>query len=201
VTVLPPGLGNLREDDFSLCGSRELLEVCPIKYYFQCPGCGNDDEFFLLEEQSAGLTYGLLLLGDVLAALLYADATRCRVQCAHCRYIFRRPSLPRTSLSTLATWIIGIIVAFGVLTVLLIGAPELANLLPSSPTLQAAERFISENPKAVLFGLLPMIAALLLVSLVASWASNHAAHANLRKQFQTKPKPYVEPKQTPPTSS
>jgi hypothetical protein len=158
-----------------------------MKYYFQCPACGRDDEFSVPQEESTGLTGLLFLLGDFLPALLYADARRHRVQCAHCGYIFRQPPLPRTSLSIMATWVIGIMVVFGVFALLVIVLPDLADLLPSSPTLQAIEQFISENPKAVLFGLVPMIAVIFLLSVCASWASNHAAHAKLRKQFRTEP--------------
>jgi len=171
-----------------------------MKYYFKCPECGNDDEFSLPREESAGLGFLLLVFGGFISALLYADATRRRVQCARCGYIFRQPPLPRTPLSTMATWVIGIVFLFGVLTSLMIAFPEIVDLLPQSLTLDEIELLISVNPRAVLFGLFPMIAAILLLSVSVSWASNHTAHAELRKQFHTKPKQGVETRPITPTS-
>jgi hypothetical protein len=171
-----------------------------MKYYFECPACRNDEEFSLPREDSAGLTYMLWVWCGFIPALLFADATRHRVQCARCGYIFRQPCLPRTSLSIMAAWVIGIVLLFGTLTILMIGFPEVTDLLPQSLTLQEIELLISDHPRAILFGLFPMIAALLLLSVCVSWASNHRARAELRKRFITKPKPWAEARPVAPTS-
>jgi len=162
-----------------------------MRYYFKCPSCGSDAEFTVPREESSGLGFPLLVIYGFIAALLYADATSGRVQCSKCGYIFRQPSLPRTAVSALAVWIIGIILVFGFLAVLVMGFPEIMDLLPQSHILAAIEQLISENPRAVLLGSVCTIAAvvlILVVSLIASWASNHRAHAELRKKFETEPK-------------
>ncbi len=169
-----------------------------MKYYFKCPSCGSDDEFSLPKEESTGLGFLLFFFGGLIPLLLYADSTCHRVQCAECGYIFRQPPLPRTTRSRLATWIIGIILLFGILTLLMMGVPEVADLLPRFPALTKIEQLISDNPRAIIFGLLPMIAAILALSVLVSWTSNRAAHRELRKEFETKPKQYIENKQRTP---
>jgi hypothetical protein len=159
-----------------------------MKYYFKCPGCESDDEFTLLREESSGLGFWLFIIGGFLPALMYADATRHRIQCSKCSYIFRQPPLPRTSLSRLSTWIIWIIIVFGVCTFLMIAVPEIDSLLPQSQVLNQIEQFISNNPSVILFGLFPMIALILILCLLGSWFSNRAAHREFRKEFETKPK-------------
>ena len=157
-------------------------------------------KFSLPKEEPTGLGFLLFFLGGLIPLLLYADTTCHRVQCAECGYIFRQPTLPRTTLSRFATWIIAIILLFGILTLLLIGVPDVADLLPRFPALTKIEQLISKNPRAIIFGLLPMIAAVLTLSVFVSWASNHVAHRKLRKEFETKPKLHVESKQETPTT-
>lgn len=163
-----------------------------MKYYFKCPNCGSDDEFSVPREESSGLGLLFFLWGDFIPMLLYADAAYHRVQCAECGYIFRQPPLPRTTLSKLTTWIIGIIVLFSIFTMFIIGVPQVADLLPQFPALTEMELLISENPRAIIFGLFPMIAAIFALSIFVSWISNRAAHRKLRKEFETKPKRYPE---------
>ncbi|MEN6427360.1 MAG: hypothetical protein ABFE13_18555 [Phycisphaerales bacterium] len=143
---------------------------------------------------------GLLLffLGDFIPLLLYADNTRRRVQCAKCGYIFRQPAMRRTAVSTLAAWVIGIVLLFGFFAVLLIVLPEIADLVPESPILTAIEQVISDNPRVVALIVLvfaSMMAAIVALSLFVSWVSNYRACAELRKNCETKPKQYAETRQ------
>lgn len=173
-----------------------------MRCYFKCPNCGIDDEFSLPKEESTGLGFLLFFFGGFIPWLLYADSTRHRVQCAECGYIFRQPPLPplpRTALSRFATWISGIILVFGAFTLLLIGIPEVADLLPRISTLTKVEQLVSENPRAITFGLLPMVAVILALCVFVSWASNRKAHRKLRKEFETKSQQDIETEQRTPT--
>jgi hypothetical protein len=159
-----------------------------------------DCQFTLPQEESSGLGWLLFLFGGFLPALLYASHTRQRVQCAKCGYIFRQPALPKTSLSVLATWIIGVEFLFLAVTILAIVLPELTSWIPDSQLLSGAERVISDNPRAFLVGLLPMLLVTLLTCTIAFWASNHKAHRELRNHFETRPKRYSKRKGPAPTN-
>ncbi len=164
----------------------------PMRYYFSCPNCRSDDEFVLPQEASSGIGCLLFLFGGFIPALLYADHIHQRVQCSKCGYIFRQPPLPRTSLSALATWIIGVIFVFLVVTILAVVFPEMVSLIPDSRLLSGAERIISDHPRAVLIGLVPMLLLIVLICTAASWAANHRAHREMRNHFETRPKRYSE---------
>jgi len=171
-----------------------------MKYYFKCPSCRSDDEFALLKEESSGLGFLLFFFCGLIPALLYADVARRRVQCTKCGYIFRQPPLPRTALSRISTWIIGIIILFLALTSFMIAFPQIVSLFPQSSSLGEVEKLVSDNPRAIILGILPMILLVTVLSMLASWASNRRAHAELKKKFETKPKLYGEEKPDKPTS-
>ena len=171
-----------------------------MKYYFSCPNCRSDDGFTVPEEESSGLGWLLFFLGGFLPALLYASHASQRVQCSKCGYIFRQPALPRTSLSVLATWIIGVEFLFLVVTILAIAFPEMVSLIPDSQLLADVEAIISDNPRALLIGLFPMLLVILVTCAVASWASNYRAHKEMRNHFETRPKRYSETKAPVPTN-
>lgn len=166
-----------------------------MKYYFKCPSCGSDAEFLIPNEESQGLGLLLFLYGGLIPTLLYADTTCRRVQCAKCGYLFRQPTLPRTVVSRLAAWIIGIIFLFGLFTLFMIAFPEIPGLLPQSPILMEIEQVISDNPRAIFLGFFPMVVLILVLSVLVSWISNHSARAELRKTHETKPKQRLETKQ------
>jgi len=140
-----------------------------------------------------GLGCLLFIFGGLISALLYADAIGHRVQCAKCGYIFRQPPLPRTPVSILATWVVRIVLFFTMMSVLMIAVPALARLVPESPLFIRAKSVVAQNPGAVVLGMLPMLALLVLISLIASFSSNRKAHQKLKKQYETKPKPFPRP--------
>ncbi len=159
-----------------------------MKYYFKCPECDYDESFFSPKEDTSGVGCLLFLLGGFLPALIYSDATCRRIQCAKCGYIFRQPALPRTALSSLVLWIVLVILFFCAFIFIMISYPEMYQLIPQSQTLSDFEAVISENPRAVVFGIFPMILLILIPSVLASWFSNFNARRELKKICLTKPK-------------
>lgn len=165
-----------------------------MKYYFKCPNCENDEGFSVPSEKSYGLGCLLVILGHFLAALLYADAKRHRVQCAQCGYIFRQPSLPRSSVSILAMWVIGIVLVFVLLVCCMMAYPDLTTMVPEHWLISELDKIVADNPRAVTLGLIPMICFLLVASFIASWISNIKVHRQLRKKYKIRPTSYSEAK-------
>ena len=44
-----------------------------MKYYFQCPRCSNDEQFFVPDERTTDLTTSLFLVGGFFGTLLSLD--------------------------------------------------------------------------------------------------------------------------------
>jgi hypothetical protein len=127
--------------------------------------------------------------------LLYLGSTGPQVQCAECGYIFAQPPLPRTATSTLALWFLALFV-FATFAALLLVVGRDSDLLPEWPILPRIRQIAMENPQACFIG----IFAVVLVCLAVSWASNRAAHRELRKRFETRPTKYAENRKETPSA-
>jgi uncharacterized BrkB/YihY/UPF0761 family membrane protein len=159
-----------------------------MKYYFTCPNCGSDKEFAVPSENSLGLGCLLFIFGGLIPAILYADARRRRVVCTSCHHIFRQPSLPRTPVSILATWIIGVLLLAGILVVLLLLFPELAILVPQHRWIEAAHDLFMLNSRGALLVMVATFVLLAAISFIASVVSNVKAHKKLRETHEIRPK-------------
>jgi hypothetical protein len=173
-----------------------------MKYYFKCPNCESDDQFTQPVEERSGLWASLLVFGGLLPTIFYAaEASRRRVQCAQCGYIFKQPPFPKTSLSHLAIAVIGIVLVSALLTTLMILWPEIMSIAPQHPFLSSLEKAIANNPKSIVLGVFPMMLLLIVVALFASWISNVKANKKLRQKFATKPLRFSESKKETSTKS
>ena len=172
-----------------------------MRYYFRCPKCDSDVSFSKLREDSQGLGCSLFLLGGILPLWVYASATRRRVQCLHCGFIFRQPPLPRTPISILSTWISSIVIVFSFLGLVMASFSDVIAALPNPGLVDDLAGFIAENPKPVVYALLPMVVLVLAVCVLASWTSNLAAHRKLREEFLTRPGEFREDDSTPRSGS
>lgn len=158
-----------------------------MRYYFQCPKCQSDSSFSRPSEESS-LAASLLPLVDPLAASVYGDSRRPRVQCDHCGHLFRQPPLPKGGMVKLAHAIL----ALQVLTALGAGAmllwPELINALPTIPWLEEAAAIVSEivSDRIAPFLLLAAtsVSVTVLICLVASISGRLAEKRALSKEFQ-----------------
>jgi len=165
-----------------------------MKYYFNCPKCSNNEAFSMPSESSSGLGCLLFLLGGILPALLYSNATARRVQCMNCGHIFRQPPLPRSPVSVLAMWIFFIIAIFVVLSFFMVIIPDLSSIIPKWSFLVSIEDFIKEYPRIFAFCSMAMTATLLLVSLLASFYSNFKFRNEFREHYITTPPAYYSSK-------
>jgi len=98
----------------------------------------------------------------------------------------------------LATWIIGVELFFLVVVASAIVFPEAVSLIPDSQLLSGAEKIISDHPRALLIGLLPMLSLIVLICTVASWTSNYRVHKEMRKHVETRPRRYSHERTPPP---
>ena len=162
-----------------------------MKYYFTCPTCGHDDGFTLPAEQSSGLGCLLLFFGGFIPALLYADAQSHRVHCDNCGYIFRQPALPKTGVAKLATGILLTYVVAGVVAVVMMCAPELADVVPRPAFVQDLRLMVSANPEAFMMLVAATGITTLLLCLLASAGSSIAQRRRLSKEFTLHPKPKI----------
>ena len=165
------------------------------RYYFECPNCSNDERFSELSENSGGLGCALFFFGGIIPALLYADATRNRIQCPECGNIFRQPPLPRTALSRVALLIICTLLLCPIIVYILASFPEFVTDIALHPWLSYLERAISNNAKPVMLVLVFLFPLLFLMSLLASWVSNYSAHEELRKKHKTCPTTFPDAKE------
>jgi len=161
-----------------------------MKYYFKCPKCKNDERFSIPSSSDSGLGCALLIIGGLIPALIYADAVSKRVLWRKCGHMFRKPRLPRTSVSRFAARVIGIVILFAFVTSFLIAFPDLFSLIPDYETASYIEEVVVTHPKAIAVGFIGMVSALLLLAFITSWSSNWKAHSKLKKEFHTKATPY-----------
>ena len=106
-----------------------------------------------------------------------------------CGYIFAQPPLPRTATSTLALWFLALFV-FATFAALLLVVGRDSDLLPEWPIFPRIRQIAMGNPQTCFIGIL----AVVLACVAVSWASNRAAHRELRKRFETQPTKYGENK-------
>jgi len=175
-----------------------------MKYYFRCPRCQSDSSFSRPSEESPRGAW-LLPLVDPLAAAVYGDSQRPRIQCDHCGHLFRQPPLPKGGMVKLANAIL----ALQVLTAMAAGAmllwPELIDALPSIPWLEEATAVIFEmvSDRIAPFLLLAAtsVSITVLICLAASISGRLAGKRALSKEFQIHVKERGLSVQPPPTES
>ncbi|MBN2310221.1 MAG: hypothetical protein JXR94_14700 [Candidatus Hydrogenedentes bacterium] len=159
-----------------------------MAYYFKCPNCGRNDDFVLPKDDSqTGLGCLLLITGGFLPAVLYSSAMAHRIQCGHCGYLFRQPALPRTAVSALATWIVAIVIVFSLFSAIAVFNPGIGRAIPDDWGGAGLERVVAEHPRTMVITVVPMLALIVIVALVASAVSNYRVHKRLRKHFAVEP--------------
>jgi len=161
-----------------------------MKFYFKCPRCKKDERFSMPYEASSDVGCALLLFGGLIPAIIYEDSRKKRVQCAECGLIFKQPALPKTPVSRMAGWIVGIMVVGFLLTLILIIFSDLIALIPDYGVILYLEAIVAKNPMAIALGMITVMLALLFLAMISSLVSSRKANKKLREKFQTKASPY-----------
>jgi hypothetical protein len=173
-------------------------------YYFSCPCCTSNTRFYRVHRESASSGTGLsiFIFGGLLASLIFLGREhRTRVQCAHCGYVFVRPSLGQSPIATGAT----LIVCCGLLTAAVAGILAYAGILADLPgwsyVLRAGER-VKEHPEvATAAAIACLVSTFALAGLLALFG-NWRHHRAIRAKFDCEPtefpsQPEREPAQSP----
>src|SRR5436190_6664148 len=122
-----------------------------MKYYFQCPKCGNDEEFIKPTEEGSKLGSMLFVVSGLMSAILYLDFLeyqRRRVQCVRCAHLFRQPAMPNSPVTKFARWILVVTIGSLIVALLMFAISDLAALLPPSvPVISLIEEAIVGQPR------------------------------------------------------
>lgn len=171
-------------------------------YYYSCPGCNNNTRFYKVRRESGtGNTgLGILLFGGVLASLLFLSyRRRTQVQCAHCGFVFYRPSVGRSPVATTA-----MVLLYCMLLAVIFGAivekyPEPYSKLPGWRYVLATRDFVSKHPlgiaAAYLAGLTSMFVLAVLTALIGNFRHSRrirAAYDFQPTEFPPQPAPAIE---------
>ncbi len=158
-----------------------------MKYYFNCPQCGQDEQFTSPVEES-GLGCALLFFGGFIPALLYSDARFHRVQCEQCGYMFRQPTLPKTGVAKLAVAILLTQVLAAGIAVTMLCNPDLARMVPQPVFLEDLRLMASPNANAYVVLAMVTSVTIVVICLLASACSSMAYRLRLSKECELKPK-------------
>lgn len=150
-----------------------------MKYYFQCPHCGNDEKFVRPTEESSNLGCGLLMFGGLIGALLYAGHLRQRVQCVKCLYIFRPPPVPSAPVAKFAGWIFALLFLSIVTAVFFCFVDGLAGNLPSVPGIDLIEEVVAKQPRVIAY----LLATVSILIVIACWVAAGISNIKYRKRF------------------
>ncbi len=156
-----------------------------MHYYYKCPKCRQNDAFHYPQEERMRRPY----LG--FAEWDFRLFEHRRVQCGHCRYTFYQPAKPRTGVAVLAWWVFWLVMGLTVIGAVLIECPELVPSLTAYPLLAEFEAWAVAEPRALMFGMILMIAVLLVLMPFIAVIANLRGRMKLRQEFLTEPTKFV----------
>lgn len=159
------------------------------KYYFACPSCGNDKEFYRIRETSARETGCLiLLLGGILPLALFCGYKLGRIQCAKCGYIFRQPSPPSSPVAK-AVLSFGILLPFLSILVgyVITTIPSLKESIPGSKIILWLEVILRKHTVGVAGILFTYIILTIIFSILIAVIANFKYRRPLLRKFDYKP--------------
>lgn len=160
-----------------------------MKFYFRCPKCGSDEEFVKPSEEKSDLGTNLLFIGGIMAASMYADHVRRRVQCGKCSYIFRQPPIPSATQAKFAGWILALTLIPVLVAVAFVSFEDLAALLPALPVIDTIEEAVTMQPRVAAYLIAVVVVLVGVTAWVAAVWSNFRLRRKYAAEFQTKPLP------------
>lgn len=165
-----------------------------MTYYFSCPQCGHNGEFYRVQRQGDDLGCLIFLLGGWLLTLLYLNRmSQEQVQCGSCGYIFRKPELPASPTAKWLTAVIGLAIAGFIAFLILLMVPEATTFVESDPAAGALSEAVAQNPGAALLAFIPTCLLICAVSFTGMLIANRRYHRELGDEYRITPMDRREP--------
>ncbi len=165
-----------------------------MKYYFQCPRCGNDESFTRPKPVSATIAS----LNGFTGWLMIRNYENHQVQCARCLREFQPPGLPTTSLGKFAAWLFFSTLLLTIAAPAVFSFKELRDSLPVFPGSQFLEDTIALAPRVAAYWLLSLTLLIVISSVVAAVGSHYFLRRKLARTHRLKPDPAPLPLPAPP---
>ncbi|MGE9294670.1 MAG: hypothetical protein ACQKBV_00065 [Puniceicoccales bacterium] len=158
-------------------------------YYFHCPGCGQNRQFFRAKLQRDGSMEGVVLIfGGIMSSLmLLADRSKPRVGCPECGHVFRRPAIPATLASGLAAIVFTTIILVPLIVLLFTLVPGFLDRQISNDVIASCYEFMMENSAAFFIGVLAVFAIQLIIVTVGYVIARIGQARTIKRTYATKP--------------
>ena len=154
-----------------------------MKYYFKCPGCGNETDFVKPTEQGNGSGCLMLFFGGIFPFLLFSSLNGARIQCDQCKLLFAQPSLPSNKSAIYLGLLVGLIITVIFVSVFFFCIPGLARILPEIPAGHILEEAIHNEPRVATYLIIVLSAFTVLPLWVAAALITNKYHRNLKSKF------------------
>jgi len=151
-----------------------------MKYYFKCPGCGNETQFVKPTEQSDGNGCLMLFLGGIIPFLLFSGINGSRIQCTQCKTLFSQPSLPSSKPAKYIGLLAGLVIILLFASVFYFCIPGLAETLPEIPAFGILEEAIHSKPRVATYLIVLMSVFTILPLWIATVFITNKHHRKLK---------------------
>ena len=154
-----------------------------MKYFFKCPGCGNETDFVKPTEHGNGSGCIMLFFGGIFPFLLFSSLNGARIQCDQCKLLFAQPSLPSNKSAIYLGLLVGLIITVIFVSVFFFCIPGLARILPEIPAGHILEEAIHNEPRVATYLIIVLSAFTVLPLWVAAALITNKYHRNLKSKF------------------
>jgi hypothetical protein len=162
-------------------------------YYFSCPSCKNNSQFYKLRRESkrSNASLGILLTGGVLASLLFLRyENRKQIQCAQCKFTFYQPPIGRSPVATAA-----MILLYCMLISILIGVTVEAIQkgywkASNWRYIETVQDYVSLHPIAFGVGSIACFVMVTLLSILMCLIANFRHGRRIRAEYESRPTEY-----------
>ena len=160
-------------------------------YYFSCPSCGSNANFYHVKDSGSDSTGCLiLLLGGFLPALIYRDSVTNRIQCAACGHKFHKPGLPSSPAARIVMWL-WLVIPFSYLAAMGAAWAGIEDArFPGRWVIDSVAGMMQDNSFAFAVGYVFLIVGLTVVALAIGVISNIRYRRSIRRQYDAEPTPF-----------
>jgi hypothetical protein len=162
-------------------------------YYFSCPSCGSNANFFHVKDNGSDSTGCLIFLfGGFLPALIYSQSVSAhgRVQCGACGHTFQKPGLPSSPAARIVMWL-WLVIPFSYLAAMGAAWAGIEDArFPGRWVIDSVAGMMQDNTFAFAAGYVFLVAGLTLLALGIGAVSNARYRRSIRRQYDAEPTPF-----------